>query len=69
MKPRKLKTEIAKSLKEWLEYPEHRERWTPQARTVIDKHIKKTFPVSPADRKRAKIISDYITSHSKKPSS
>ncbi len=54
MKPRKLKTELPSTVEEWLEYQEHRDRWTPEARAIIDEHIRKTFPVVPEERDSAK---------------
>ncbi|MDP3111581.1 MAG: hypothetical protein Q8M71_05725 [Thermodesulfovibrionales bacterium] len=69
MKHRKLKTNIPRSAKEWLEYQEHRERWTPEMQTILDKHIKDTFPLTPDDKARLKkLIEEIITSHWKKPS-
>ncbi len=69
MKPRKLKTNVPSSSKEWLEYQEHRERWTPEMQRVLDKHIRKTFPVTLEDARTAKQIkAHHPTSHSKRPS-
>ena len=69
MKPRKLKTKLPATTEEWLEYQEHRERWTPEAQAIADKHIRKTFPVTPEDRRATKKIREHLlTSHWKKPS-
>lgn len=67
MKPRKLKTHIPKSPEEWLEYNDHRERWTPQMQKALDKLIKDTFSATFEDTKpakKAKVI--QITSTLKK---
>jgi hypothetical protein len=69
MKHGTLKNHIPKSVKEWLEYQEHRERWTPEMQAILDEHIRKTFPLTPEDRgwiKKAK--EQLITSHWKKSS-
>jgi hypothetical protein len=69
MKHRKLKDSIPRSAKEWLEYQEHRERWTPEMQAILDQYIKKTFPLTPEDRERIrKLKEELITSHWKKPS-
>ncbi len=67
IKPRKLKTTIPASPEEWLEYTDHRERWTPEMQKVLDKLIKKTFPVTHEEKLKAtkgKVVP--ITSTSKK---
>ncbi len=66
IKPRKLKTNIPRSPQEWLEYTDHRERWTPEMQKAIDKLIKKTFPVTTEYRKRISSKPKRITSISKK---
>jgi hypothetical protein len=69
MKPKKLKNNIPSSAKEWLEYQEHRDRWTPEMQRVLDKHIRKTFPVTLEDAREVKQIKTHLaTSHLKKPS-
>jgi len=54
MKQGKLKDNVPQSPEEWLEYQEHRERWTPEMRKVLDKFIKDAFPVSPEDKESSK---------------
>jgi len=68
MKPRKLKTKLPGTAEEWLEYQEHREYWTPEARAIADKHLKNTSPVTAEDRQITKKIREHLlTSHWKKP--
>jgi hypothetical protein len=54
MKQGKLKDNVPQSPDEWLEYQEHRERWTPEMQKVLDKFIKDTFPVAPEDEESSK---------------
>jgi hypothetical protein len=70
MKPRKLKTALPCTPDEWLEYQEHRERWTPEAQAKADKFLKETFPLTDEDAEVVKNIRKHLaTSHQKKPSS
>ncbi len=66
MKPRKLKTNIPGSPEEWLEYTDHRDRWTSEMQTVIDGLIKKTFSSACEEKRLCKCKVVHLTSTSKK---
>ena len=68
MKHQNFKEHLPASAEEWLEYQEHRERWSSKAQEIADKHLKKKFPISGEDREITKKIRDHLlTSHWKKP--
>jgi hypothetical protein len=50
MKQGKLKNNVSQSPEEWLEYQDHRERWSAEMQKILDKRIKDAFPVSPEDK-------------------
>lgn len=50
MKTRKLKAHIPETPSEWLEYVDHRERWTPEMQVILDQHMRDTFPLTLKDR-------------------
>ena len=66
MKPRKLKTTLPCTPEEWLEYQEHRERWTPAAQEIADKQLKKAFPLTDEDTRIVKNIRKHLLTSSRK---